>query len=56
LFDVLIAGAGITGLTTGLLLQSAGLSCVIAEAENTGFGTSSGTTAHLNTILGYPLL
>lgn len=51
LFDVLIVGAGITGLTTALFLQQAGKRCIIAEAENIGFGTSSGTTAHLNTLL-----
>ena len=50
-YDVLIVGAGITGLTTGLLLQRAGKKCIIAEAHNLGFGTTSGTTAHLNTML-----
>ncbi|MEO6406146.1 MAG: FAD-binding oxidoreductase, partial [Ferruginibacter sp.] len=47
-YDVLIVGAGITGITTGLLLQKAGKKVVIAEAANIGFGTSGGTTAHLN--------
>lgn len=51
IFDVLIVGAGITGLTTGLLLQEAGKKCIICEAHNVGYGTSSGTTAHLNTLL-----
>lgn len=53
-FDVLIAGAGITGLTTALQLQLAGKKCIIAEAHNIGFGTSGGTTAHLNTMLDTP--
>ena len=48
-FDVLIVGGGITGITTGLLLQKAGRKCIIAEAHNIGFGTTGGTTAHLNT-------
>lgn len=48
-YDCLIVGAGITGVTTGLILQRAGLVCVIAEAEHSGFGTTGGTTAHLNT-------
>lgn len=48
-YDVLIVGAGITGLTTALMLQKAGLSCVIAEAHNIGFGTTGGTSAHINT-------
>ena len=47
-FDVVIAGAGITGVTTALMLQRKGLKCVIAEASNMGFGTTGGTTAHLN--------
>ena len=39
-FDVVIAGAGITGVTTALMLQRKGLKCVIAEASNMGFGTT----------------
>jgi glycine/D-amino acid oxidase-like deaminating enzyme/nitrite reductase/ring-hydroxylating ferredoxin subunit len=50
-YDVLIVGGGITGLTTGLLLQSTGKTCVLAEAVRVGFGTTGGTTAHLNTVL-----
>lgn len=53
-FDVIIAGAGITGITTGLLLQKKGLSVLIAEAKTIGFGTTGGTTAHLNTFLDTP--
>lgn len=49
--DVVIIGGGITGLTTALLLQKAGKKCVVAEAHNIGFGTTGGTTAHLNTFL-----
>jgi glycine/D-amino acid oxidase-like deaminating enzyme/nitrite reductase/ring-hydroxylating ferredoxin subunit len=48
-YDVVIVGAGITGLTTALELQSARLSCLVIEANTIGFGTTSGTTAHLNT-------
>ena len=54
LFDVIIAGGGITGITTGLLLQKAGKSVLIAEAQSIGFGTTGGTTAHLNTIMDTP--
>jgi glycine/D-amino acid oxidase-like deaminating enzyme len=50
-YDVLIVGAGITGITTALQLQKAGKKCIIAEAHNPGFGTTGGTTAHLNTLL-----
>ncbi len=48
-YDVIIAGAGITGITAGYLLQKAGKNCLIIEAENIGFGTTGGTTAHINT-------
>ena len=51
LYDVVIVGGGITGITTGLLLQKAGLNCLIAEAYTLCFGTTGGTTAHLNTFL-----
>lgn len=50
-YDVLIIGGGITGLTTATLLQSQGKKCILAEAHNIGFGTTGGTTAHLNTVL-----
>ncbi len=50
-FDVLVIGGGITGITTALLLQKAGKKCIVAEAKNLCFGTSGGTTAHLNTFL-----
>ncbi len=51
MYDVVIAGAGITGLTTALLLQQQGMKCVLADAHSIGFGSSGGTTAHLNTML-----
>ena len=53
-FDVVIAGAGISGITTGLLLQKAGKAVLIAEAKSIGFGTTGGTTAHLNSFLDTP--
>jgi len=48
-FDVIIVGAGITGMTTALLLQKSGKSCMVLEAGKIGFGTTGGTSAHLNT-------
>ena len=53
-FDVVIVGGGITGVSTGLLLQEAGFRCIIVEANTLCFGTTGGTTAHLNTILDTP--
>ncbi len=50
-YDVIIVGGGITGLTTALELQKAGKKCVLVEAQTIGFGTSGGTTAHLNDML-----
>jgi glycine/D-amino acid oxidase-like deaminating enzyme/nitrite reductase/ring-hydroxylating ferredoxin subunit len=47
-YDVVIVGGGITGITTALLLQNAGKNCLVAEAHNLCFGTTGGTTAHLN--------
>ncbi len=49
IYDVLIVGGGITGITTALLLQQAGKRCILAEGHNLGYGTTGGTTAHLNT-------
>ncbi|MEC5156120.1 FAD-dependent oxidoreductase [Chryseobacterium sp. MP_3.2] len=48
-YDVIIAGAGISGITAGYLLQKSGKKCLIIEADNIGFGTTGGTTAHINT-------
>lgn len=48
-YDVAIIGAGITGVSTAYQLQKSGKNCVLIEAENIGFGTTGGTTAHLNT-------
>jgi glycine/D-amino acid oxidase-like deaminating enzyme/nitrite reductase/ring-hydroxylating ferredoxin subunit len=54
LYDTLIIGGGITGLTTALLLQKQGKQCILAEAYTIGFGTTGGTTAHLNTFFDTP--
>ncbi len=48
IFDVAIVGGGITGVSTAYSLQKSGKSCVILEAANIGFGTTGGTTAHIN--------
>lgn len=48
-YDAIIVGGGITGITTALMLQRAGMQCMVIEAANIGFGTTGGTSAHLNT-------
>jgi glycine/D-amino acid oxidase-like deaminating enzyme/nitrite reductase/ring-hydroxylating ferredoxin subunit len=53
-YDVAIAGGGITGVTLATLLQRSGLRCIVMEAHQLGFGTTGGTTAHLNTLLDTP--
>ena len=52
--DVVIVGGGITGVSTALNLQRMGKKCVIVEAQQIGFGTTGGTTAHLNTLMDTP--
>lgn len=47
-YDVVIVGGGITGVSTALSLQKTGKKCLLVEAANIAFGTSGGTTAHLN--------
>lgn len=47
-FDTVIVGAGITGISLGLELQNRGHRCLILEQGNIGFGTTGGTTAHIN--------
>src|ERR1044072_6549044 len=53
-YDVVIAGGGITGISTALQFQQAGLRCIVLEAHSLCFGTTGGTTAHLNTLLDTP--
>ncbi|MDP9047638.1 MAG: FAD-dependent oxidoreductase, partial [Bacteroidota bacterium] len=37
------------GITSALLLQKAGRKCLVVEAHSIGFGTTGGTSAHINT-------
>lgn len=53
-FDVVVIGAGITGLSTAINLQEMGKDCIVIEAANIAFGTTGGTTAHLNTFFDSP--
>ncbi|MDB5139610.1 MAG: dependent oxidoreductase [Mucilaginibacter sp.] len=48
-YDCLVVGAGITGLTAALMMQKAGKNVLLADAYSPGFGTTGGTSAHINT-------
>src|SRR5688572_29928136 len=49
--DVAVVGAGITGLTTALLLSQRGWSVVVLEADEPGSGETTRSTAHLTQVL-----
>jgi len=54
IYDVVIVGGGITGISTAYHLQRAGMTCLLLEAHALCFGTTGGTTAHINTLLDVP--
>ncbi|HEY0715867.1 MAG TPA: FAD-binding oxidoreductase, partial [Polyangia bacterium] len=49
--DVVVVGAGITGMTTALMLGQRGRSVAVLEAGAVGGGETSRTTAHLTCVL-----
>jgi glycine/D-amino acid oxidase-like deaminating enzyme/nitrite reductase/ring-hydroxylating ferredoxin subunit len=51
-YDVVVVGAGITGLTTALLLARAGRSVAVIEARHPGAGTTGGSTAKVSLLQG----
>lgn len=50
--DVAIVGAGITGITTALLLAAAGKDVIVLEASTIGAGTTGASTGNLYAPLG----
>src|SRR6478752_7381164 len=54
IYDVAIISGGITGISTAFHLQTEGKKCIVIEANNLCFGTTGGTTAHLNTLMDTP--
>lgn len=51
--DVLIAGGGITGLTTALLLQQKGLKVVLLERTQLASGTTGASTGHITSAIDF---
>lgn len=51
-WDVVVAGAGLTGLTTALLLGRAGRSVLVLEAAHVGAGTTARSTAKISALQG----
>jgi glycine/D-amino acid oxidase-like deaminating enzyme/nitrite reductase/ring-hydroxylating ferredoxin subunit len=54
IYDVIIVGGGITGVTIADALCRQGQSCLLLEAHSLCYGTTGGTTAHINTLLDVP--
>ncbi|MFF0815085.1 FAD-dependent oxidoreductase [Rhodococcus sp. NPDC003318] len=53
--DTLVVGAGLTGLTTGLLFRRAGESVTVLEARHVGAATTGNTTAKVSLLHGTKL-
>lgn len=51
-WDVVVVGAGITGLSTALLLARAGRSVAVLEADHVGVGTTGRSTAKVSLLQG----
>src|SRR5690554_6702545 len=51
-FDIVVAGAGLTGLTTALLFARAGLAVAVVEARTVGAVTTGNTTAKVSLLQG----
>lgn len=50
--DVVVIGAGVTGLSAAIHLAERGIGCVVLEAETAGFGGSGRNSGHIIPALG----
>src|SRR4051794_17381469 len=50
--DVVVVGAGLTGLATGLLLAQAGRAVLVLESDDVGHATSGHTTGKVSLLQG----
>ena len=53
--DVVVVGAGITGLVTAVLLARAGRDVLVLEAHSAGAGATGNTTAKISLLQGLKL-
>ncbi len=51
-YDVAVVGAGLTGLSTALMLARHGARVIVLEARHVGAGTTGGSTAKISTLQG----
>lgn len=54
-YDVVVVGAGLTGLTTAVLLARAGKRVIVVEARHVGAGTTGNTTGKVSLLQGTKL-
>lgn len=54
-YDVVVVGAGLTGLTTAVLLTRAGKRVIVVEARHAGAGTTGNTTGKVSLLQGTKL-
>ena len=54
-WDVVVIGAGLTGMATALLLARSGASVLVVEARHIGAGTTGGSTAKVSLLQGTTL-